>query len=181
MLKEQEALEVLTSKMTEPEEASTAQHRRDHKAYEAWKKKNSLAHIMFLSSMDDDIMREFRHFNLVSEMWSALRSKFDGTPIMKHRSLTIKSDTYKKHPDHIMKKHMRHMSNMISELKDAGHTLTDEQEVQAVIRSLPNSWEHMKMHLILNKCIKIMEDAMHHLKLKEVLNLCLSFDKEQNT
>ena len=54
--------------------------------------------------------------------------------ITKLRSLTIKFDTYKKRPERNMKKHLRQMSNMISELKDVGHTLTDEQQVQAVIR-----------------------------------------------
>jgi hypothetical protein len=31
------------------------------------------------------------------------------------------------------------MSNMISELKGVGHEMTDEQQIQAVIRSLPSS------------------------------------------
>ena len=56
---------------------------------------------------------------------------------------------------------------MISELKDAGHTLTDEQRVQVMIRSLPQSWEHMKMHLTHNENIKTLEDAMRHLELEE--------------
>ena len=42
---------------------------------------------------------------------------------------------------------------MICELKDTGHVLTDEQQVQAVIRSLPHSWEHLKMHLTHNENI----------------------------
>ena len=66
-----------------------------------------------------------------------------------------------------MKKHLRNMSNMISELKDAGHTLIDEQEVQVVICSLPNNWENMKMHLTQNEIIKTLEDAMRHLELEE--------------
>ena len=47
----------------------------------------------------------------------------------KLHSLTIKFDKYKKHPDHIMKKHLREMSNMISELNDAGHVLIEEQKI----------------------------------------------------
>ena len=68
-----------------------------------------------------------------------------------------------------MKKHLRNMSNMISKLKDAGHTLTDEQQVQVVICSLPNNWENMKMHLTNtnNESIKTLEDVIHHLELKE--------------
>ena len=66
-----------------------------------------------------------------------------------------------------MKKHLRQMSNMISELKHAGHTLTDEEKVQVVIRSLPQNWEHIKMHLTYNENIRTLEDAMRHLELEE--------------
>lgn len=34
-----------------------------------------------------------------------------------------------------MRQHMREMSNMINEFKEVGHVLTDEQQVQVVIRS----------------------------------------------
>ena len=66
-----------------------------------------------------------------------------------------------------MKKHLTNMSNMICELKDACHTLIDEQQVQAVICSLPNNWENMKMHLTHNESIKTLEDVMSHLELEE--------------
>ena len=42
-----------------------------------------------------------------------------------------------------------------------------EQQVQAVIRSLPHSWEHMKIHLTHNEGIRTLEDAMKHLELEE--------------
>ena len=35
------------------------QPRRDHEAYETWKKKNSTTRVTLLSIMDDDIMRGF--------------------------------------------------------------------------------------------------------------------------
>ena len=38
-----------------------------------------------------------------------------------------------------MKKHLREMSNMIYVLKDVGHLLTNEQEVQVVICSMLHS------------------------------------------
>lgn len=40
---------------------------------------------------------------------------------------------------------------------------------QAMIRSLPNGWEYMKMHLTCNESVKTLEDAMCHLQLKEDL------------
>ena len=112
-------------------------------------------------------MREFRKYKITKDMWSALSERFGGTSLTKLRSLTIKFGTYKKCLELHMKKHLRNMSNMISELKDAGHTLIDEQEVQVVICSLPNNWENMKMHWTHNEIIKTLEDAMRHLELEE--------------
>ena len=57
VLEEQEVLNMLNIVMTEPEDRSTIQYRRDRKAYQIWKKKNSSAHIILLSAMDDDIAK----------------------------------------------------------------------------------------------------------------------------
>ena len=72
-------------------------------------------------------------------MWVALRENFGGTTVSKLRQLTIKFDTCKKVPIKSTKQDLRDMSNMIIELKSAGHALIDEQQVQAVIQSLPHS------------------------------------------
>jgi hypothetical protein len=39
----------------------------------------------------------------------------------------------------MMTQHLTVMSNMISELRDTGHEMIDEQQLQAVIRSLPSN------------------------------------------
>ena len=95
-------------------------------------------------------------------MWVALRENFGGTTVSKLRQLTMKFDTYKKVPNKSMKQHLRDMSNMIMELKSTRHALTDEQQVQAVIRSLPNSWEHMKVNMTHNENIKTFADIARH-------------------
>ncbi|KAK0607697.1 hypothetical protein LWI29_018803 [Acer saccharum] len=56
---------------------------------------------------------------------------------------------------------------MIRELKSAGHTLTDEQQIQAVIRSLPNSWENMKINMTHNDNIKTFDDISRHVELED--------------
>ena len=56
---------------------------------------------------------------------------------------------------------------MMSELKEIGHELTNEQQVQVVIRSLPYSWEHMKVHFTHNTKIKTFDDDVHHVELEE--------------
>ncbi|MBW0583023.1 hypothetical protein O181_122738 [Austropuccinia psidii MF-1] len=178
VLEEQEALEALNLTMVEPEEGTTAQHKRDKEAFSAWKRKNSLARITLLSSMENDVMREFKRFENAKEMWEALAARFGHISVTRLRQLTIRFDSYKKPHGQTMKQHLRKMSNMINELKDAGHVLTDEQQVQAVIRSLPQSWEHMKVHLTHNENIKTFEDAMRHLELEEDRLLAAKPDAE---
>ncbi|XP_071725008.1 uncharacterized protein [Rutidosis leptorrhynchoides] len=153
--------------IVEPEEGNTVQHKRDKEAFAAWKRKNSLARITLLSSMENDVMRKFRRFENAKEMWEALATRFGHTSMTRLRHLTIRFDSYKKPHGQTMKQHLRKMSNMINELKDASHVLTNEQQVQAVIRSLPQSWEHMKVHLTHNENIKTFKDAVHHLELEE--------------
>ena len=62
---------------------------------------------MLLSSMENDLMREFKNYNIAKEMWEALKLKFGGTSVTKLRKLTIKFDTYKKRPNHNMRQHLR--------------------------------------------------------------------------
>ena len=63
--------------------------------------------------------------------------------------------------------HLRVMSNMIAQLKSAGHVLSDEQQLQAVIRSLPNNCEHLKVKLTHNDNIKAFFDVARHVELED--------------
>nr|XP_009782484.1 PREDICTED: uncharacterized protein LOC104231227 [Nicotiana sylvestris]XP_016458880.1 PREDICTED: uncharacterized protein LOC107782512 [Nicotiana tabacum] len=56
---------------------------------------------------------------------------------------------------------------MIVQLKSVGHALSDEQQVQAVIRSLSNNWEYLKVNLTHNDSIKIFADVVRHVKLED--------------
>ena len=112
--------------MVEPEQGNTIQHRRDLEAYNAWKRKNSIARITLLSSMENDVMQEYQKYGVAMELWAALKERFNGTSLVKLRKLTIRFDTYKKQPKHNMRQHLKEMSNMMSELKEAGHELTNK-------------------------------------------------------
>ncbi|KAK2977798.1 hypothetical protein RJ640_029843 [Escallonia rubra] len=65
-----------------------------------------------------------------------------------------------------MSEHLRVMSNMIGKLRDAGHALTNEQQVRAVIRSLPASWANMKQILTHSENIKNFSDVSQHVILE---------------
>lgn len=56
---------------------------------------------------------------------------------------------------------------MIRELKSVSHSLTDEQLVQAIIRSLPNNWEYMKINMTHNEDIVTFDCIPHHLELED--------------
>ena len=58
------------------------------------------------------------------------------------------------------------MSAMVRELKVAGNNLTDEQQIQAVICSLPDSWEQMKLNMTHNESIQTLKDLSCHLELE---------------
>ena len=66
-----------------------------------------------------------------------------------------------------MSRHLTVMSNMINELKDDGHEMTNAQKVQVVICSLPSNWEYVHANLTYNDNIKIFDDVAHHVKLEE--------------
>ncbi|KAH0651764.1 hypothetical protein KY284_031676 [Solanum tuberosum] len=59
------------------------------------------------------------------------------------------------------------MSNMIVQLKSAGHVLSDVQQVQAMIRSLPSNWEHFKVNLTHKDSIKTFSDVARHVELED--------------
>ena len=98
-------------------------------------------------------------------MWEQLKFTFGDTSITRLRSLVLKFETHRKDPKVSMTEHLRGMSSMIQDLNVAGHILTDEQQVQAVIRSLPDSWLHMKQILTHNENIKFFKDISRHVEL----------------
>jgi transposase InsO family protein len=166
LLNEQELLETLSSKMTRPEDGNTAQHRRDLEAYQSWFKKDRSTRFTMLSSMHDDLIGEYEIFQNAKDMWDQLKFDFSGTSTTRLRSLVLKFEVYRKDPKHTMTEHLRMMSGMIRDLKAAGNVLTDEQQVQAVIRSLPDSWISMKQIMTHNENIKNFADISRHVELE---------------
>ena len=127
VLEEQDMLETITQPMAEPEQGNTAQHRRDMEAYQAYKRKDRVARILLLSSMRNDIMLRFERHRSAQAVWDAVKVQYGGTSTTRLRQLTLKFDGYKKRQNHTMRQHLTVMSNMISELRAAGHDMIDEQ------------------------------------------------------
>ncbi|KAK2977654.1 hypothetical protein RJ640_015651 [Escallonia rubra] len=130
MLNEQELEEHLTKEMVAPTEA---QPLRDHTAYQKWNQKDRSARYTLLSSLQNDLIGQYDELPTCKALWEQLKFSFGGTSTTRLRSLVIKFEEYTKDPKHTMSEHLRVMSNMIGKLRDAGHALTDEQQVRAVI------------------------------------------------
>ncbi|KAK2994524.1 hypothetical protein RJ640_010802 [Escallonia rubra] len=163
MLNEQELEEHLTKEMVAPTEA---QPLRDHTAYHKWNQKDRSARYTLLSSLQNDLIGQYDELPTCKALWEQLKFSFGGTSTTRLRSLVIKFEEYTKDPKHTMSEHLRVMSNMIGKLRDAGHALTDEQQVRAVIRSLPTSWANMKHILTHSENIKNFSDVSQHVILE---------------
>jgi len=169
LLNEQDLMEHLTASMERPQMpagGADAAYRRELTAYEAWSKRDRRARFAVLSCMHDDIAGEYEHYTTMKEMWDQLRFAFGGTSTTRLRSLVLKFEVYRKDPKHTMTEHLRALSGMIRDLKGAGHDLSDEQQVQAVIRSLPDSWVHLKLIMTHNENIKTFADISRHVELE---------------
>ena len=93
-----------------------------------------------LSSMHDYLIGEYEIFQNAKDMWDQLKFDFGGTSTTRLRSLVLSFEVYRKDPKHTMNEHFRMMSGIIRDLKAAGNVLTDEQQVQAIIRSVDTSF-----------------------------------------
>ncbi|KAF7112306.1 hypothetical protein RHSIM_RhsimUnG0242900 [Rhododendron simsii] len=70
-------------------------------------------------------------------------------------------------PQHSMPEHLRVMSAMIRDLRAAGNVLTDEQQILAMLRSLPDkTWDHFKLTMTHNEMVKTFNDLKCHLELE---------------
>ncbi|OMO51040.1 Zinc finger, CCHC-type [Corchorus olitorius] len=79
-----------------------------------------------------------------------------------------------------MRQHLQEMSNMMRELKIAGHVLNDQQQVQVVVRSLPRGWQYMNAMLTHNDSINTFVDVQRHFELEEEQLMAMSNHPEVN-
>ena len=116
--------------------------------------------------MHNNLIGKYESYGTTQDMWIALKAKFGGTIVTQLRTLTLKFDTFRMQCGDSMQEHLRKMSAMVRELKAAGNNLTDEQQIQAVIRSLPDSWDQMKLNMTHNESIQTLKDLSCHLELE---------------
>ena len=116
--------------------------------------------------MHDDLIGKYAAFHNDKDMWDQLKFDFGGTSTTRLRSPVLKFEVYRKDPKHTMTEHLRMMYGIIRDLKAAGNILTDEQQVQVVIRSLPDSWISMKQIMTYNGNIKNFADISRHVELE---------------
>ena len=127
LLNEQEALETLTNVMMQPGNGNTGQHHRGLEAYKSWVGKDWCARFTMLSSIHNDLIREFKDHPNVEEMWNQLKITYGGTSATRLRALTLKFEQYVMDSNHNMVEHLRTKSILIHDLKAASNNLSYEQ------------------------------------------------------
>ncbi|KAF7152795.1 hypothetical protein RHSIM_Rhsim01G0147900 [Rhododendron simsii] len=66
-----------------------------------------------------------------------------------------------------MSGHLRVMLAMIRDLRTVGNVLTDEQQILAMLRSLPDkTWDHFKLTMTHNEMVTTFNDLKCHLELE---------------
>ena len=65
--------------MVEPNHGTSAQHRRDMEAYQAYKRKDRVACILMLSSMRNDLMLHYESNRTAMAVWDAIIVQLGGT------------------------------------------------------------------------------------------------------
>ncbi|KAL0457635.1 UNVERIFIED_CONTAM: Retrovirus-related Pol polyprotein from transposon TNT 1-94 [Sesamum latifolium] len=117
--------------------------------------------------MHDNLIREYEKYPTAKELWEVLKVAYGSTSATRLRALTLRFNQYVLDPKHSMIQHLDVMKDMIRELQNAGCELSDEQQVLAVLRSLPEqTWGHVKLVLTHNEQIKTFDSVASHLKLE---------------
>ncbi|KAL0373357.1 UNVERIFIED_CONTAM: hypothetical protein Sradi_3251400 [Sesamum radiatum] len=163
-------LDHLTTSMAEPiksDNGPTTQYRRELDAYNKWLEKDMSARFTMLSCMHDNLIREYEKYPTAKELWEVLKVAYGSTSATRLRALTLRFNQYVLDPKHSMIQHLDVMKDMIRELQNIGCELSDEQQVLAVLRSLPEqTWGHVKLVLTHNEQIKTFDSVASHLKLE---------------
>ncbi|KAK4431023.1 hypothetical protein Salat_0864300 [Sesamum alatum] len=117
--------------------------------------------------MQDNLIREYEKYSTAKELCEVLKVVYSSTSTTRLRALTLKFNQYVLDLKHLMIQHLDVMKDMIRELQNAGTELSNEQQVLAVLRSLPEkTWGQVKMVLTHNEQIKTFECVANHLKLE---------------
>ncbi|KAL0340316.1 UNVERIFIED_CONTAM: hypothetical protein Sradi_4548400 [Sesamum radiatum] len=151
----------------EPENGQTAQYRCELDAYNKWLEQDMSTRFTMLSCMHDNLIREYEKYPTAKKLWEVLKVAYGSTSATRLRALTLRFNQYVLDPKHLMIQHLDVMKDMIRELPNTGCELSDEQQVLAVLRSLPEqTWGHVKLVLTHNEQIKTFDSVASHLKLE---------------
>ncbi|KAL0340058.1 UNVERIFIED_CONTAM: hypothetical protein Sradi_4522600 [Sesamum radiatum] len=126
----------------EPENGQTAQYRCKLDVYNKWLEQDMSACFTMLNCMHDNLIREYEKYPTAKELWEVLKAAYGSTSATRLRAQTLRFNQYVLYPKHSMIQHLDVMKDMIRELQNAGCELSDEQQVLAILRSLPEqTWD----------------------------------------
>ena len=87
---------------------------------------------------------------VAADLWSALKSHFEGKGLMAVAMLTSKLWQYNILAENDVSMQIQDMKNIVLKLSSLGYPLSDEYQAIAVLQALPNEWSII-CSIILNK------------------------------
>src|SRR5258708_37296524 len=120
------------------------------KDIEDWDQLNLEAQIQIFMTLDYEVASLVYGKEVTADLWSALKSHFEGKGLMAVAMLTSKLWQYNILAENDVSMQIQDMKNIALKLSSLGYPLSDEYQVIVVLQALPNEWSTIQS-IILNK------------------------------
>src|SRR5258708_7294007 len=120
------------------------------KDIEDWGQVNLEAQIQIFMTLDYEVASLVNGKEVTANLWSALKSCFEGKGLTAIAMLTLKLWQYNILTKNDVSMQIQDMKNIALKLSSLGYPLSDEYQVIAVLQALPNEWSTIQS-IILNK------------------------------
>src|SRR5258707_5448904 len=105
-----------------------------------WDQLNLEAEIQIFMTLDYEVVSLVNGKEVTADLWSALKSHFEGKGLTAIAMLTLKLWQYNILAKNDVSMQIQDMKNITLKLSSLGYPLSDEYQVIVVLQALPNEW-----------------------------------------
>ncbi len=110
------------------------------KDIEDWDQLNLEAQIQIFMTLDYEVASLVNGKEVAADLWSALKSRFEGKGLTAVAMLASKLWQYNILAENDVSMQIQDMKNIALKLSSLGYPLSDEYQAIAVLQALPNEW-----------------------------------------
>ncbi|CAO2830762.1 unnamed protein product [Amaranthus hypochondriacus] len=147
-----------------------ASYKAKKDAFDEWSEKDRSARYAILASMHDDLIGQFEVYPTAKDMWDNLKDTFGKTSATRLRTLHLSWLQYKIDSSRSVPEHIRAMSAMLRDLGAGGIEISEYEQVNNVIRSLPDNddrWSPFKALMSHNVNLKSFTEIARHVEMQD--------------